>query len=56
MSGSRLGDTKNARVTARNHFSQLASQSHESALSRCALNLSWANMGHHGPSWAISDY
>ena len=33
-------------VIARNHHSQLASC--EGALSRCALNLSWANVGHHG--------
>ena len=37
---------KNTRVIARNHYSQLTS--HEGALSSCALNLSWAIMGHHG--------
>ena len=31
---------------ARNHYSQLAS--HEGTVYRCALNLSWAIMGHHG--------
>ena len=36
----------NARITNRNHYSQLAS--HEGGLSRRALNLSWAIMGHRG--------
>ena len=31
---------------ARNHYSQIAS--HEGALNRCELNLSWAIMGHRG--------
>ena len=37
---------KKTHIIARNHYSQLAS--HEGRLSRCALNLSWAIMGHHG--------
>jgi len=45
---------RNTRIVARNHYSQIAS--HEGALSRGELNLSWAIMGHHGPSWGISDY
>ena len=37
---------KKARIIARNHYSQLASQ--KGALSRCELNPKWAIMGHHG--------
>ena len=38
---------------ARNHYSQLASHK---VLYPGAFNVSWANMGRHGPSWADSDY
>ena len=37
---------KNTCIIARNHFSQFAS--HEYTLSSCALELSWAIMGHQG--------
>ena len=38
---------------ARNRYSQIAS--HEGAISRCEINLSWAIMGHHG-SFLTTDY